>query len=51
MAYANIIGYVKKWVILVKNWVGYMKYVPYISSVVVRGVIPKQLFFEIIVPI
>ena len=34
MAYANILGYVKKWVILVNNWVGYIRYIAYISRVI-----------------
>lgn len=36
MAYANILGYVKKWVILVNNWVGYIQYIAYISTVRLR---------------
>ena len=36
MAYANNIGYVKKWVILVKNWVGYIRYIAYIYYVMMR---------------
>lgn len=34
MAYANIIGYVKKWVILVNKWVGYIQYIAYIYYVI-----------------
>lgn len=34
MAYANILGYVKKWVILVNKWVGYIRYIAYISRVI-----------------
>lgn len=34
---------VKKWSKVVKKWFGYMEYVPYISSVVVRGVSPQAI--------